>query len=126
MSYKSGESGRSDKSFSKYSLLPIGGLLLPITLHGIHLLLPILMAGSASLNSSNSHISHHDPNMIMTVTPFAAAPWMQPAISSITVISAVFTLWFLIRLWTNKDCSRRWAWIYSGLSLVCFGLMAVL
>ncbi|NHN29535.1 hypothetical protein [Paenibacillus agricola] len=117
---------KNDKSFSKYSLLPIGGLLLPITLHSIHLMLPLLMAGSASLSSSHSHMGHQDPNMTLAVTPLAAAPWLQPAINLITVISAIFTLWYLIHLWTHKAGSRRWAWIYSGLSIVCFGAMLLL
>jgi hypothetical protein len=114
----------SEKTFGKYPLLPIGGLLLPIVLHGVHLLLPILMAGSASLNSSHSH-THH-PNTDITMGSFTTAPLLEQAISMITIISALFTLWYLIRLWRKKDCSRRWAWIYTGLSLACFGLMAVL
>ncbi|MEK3725402.1 hypothetical protein [Paenibacillus sp. FSL H8-0034] len=114
----------SDKVIGKYSLLPLGGLLLPIVLHSIHLLLPVLMAGSASLNSGHSHAQHQ--GMTGTMVPFTMTPWFTNTLSLITIVSAVFTLWYLIRLWKNKAYSRRWAWFYTGLSVVCFGLMAAL
>jgi hypothetical protein len=123
--YPTDTSDKSSRFFKKYSFLPIGGLLLPITLHGIHLLLPIFIAGSAGLASSHSHMNHQDSNM-MEVLPLSAMSWLPSTISVITILSAAFTLWYIIRLWTHKDCSRRWAWIYSGIAVACFGVMAIL
>ncbi|GGG63759.1 hypothetical protein [Paenibacillus radicis (ex Gao et al. 2016)] len=100
------------------SLLSLGGLLFPIIVHGIHMLLPLLATSGATLTSS---IHKHQNGGQSLQDPF-----MDGLILGITVISTLFTIWYLYRIWTRKDCSRTAAWSYTAISVFCFGLILFL
>ncbi|WP_150131493.1 hypothetical protein [Paenibacillus sp. BIHB 4019] len=98
------------------SLLSIGGMLLPLVIHGIHLLLPLLLTGSIAVESSMHR--HHGE------AASSGTDWVGLLLSGITAISVIVTIIYLYRIWTSKTCSRTNAWLYTGISVVCFVLIA--
>ncbi|WP_338554947.1 hypothetical protein [Paenibacillus sp. KS-LC4] len=98
------------------SLLSIGGMLLPLVIHGIHLLLPLLLTGSIAMESSMHR--HHDE------AASSGADWVGLLLSGITAISVIVTIIYLYRIWTSKTCSKTNAWLYTGISVACFALIA--
>ncbi|MFF2480819.1 hypothetical protein [Paenibacillus sp. NPDC058071] len=108
----------SEKRLPRNSLLSLGGLLFPIVVHGIHMLLPLLVSGGATLAGS---VHRHQNGGGSLPDPF-----MDALILGITVISSLFTLWYLYRIWSRKECSRAAAWGYTFISVLCFALILVL
>ncbi|MUT67587.1 hypothetical protein [Paenibacillus sp. NEAU-GSW1] len=108
----------SNKKLPRSSLLSLGGLIFPIIVHGIHMLLPVLVTGGATLTSS----IHNHKNGGQSLND----PFIDALILAITVVSALFTIWYLYRIWSRKDCNRVSAWSYTAVSVVCFALIMII
>ncbi|MFX3632116.1 MAG: hypothetical protein ACE3L7_08540 [Candidatus Pristimantibacillus sp.] len=108
----------SNKPLPRNSLLSLGGMFFPIIFHGIHMLLPLLVSGGVGLANSNhsEHVGIRGSSDSM----------MDGLIIGITVISILFTLWYLYKIWSSKHCSRTVAWCYTAVSILCFVLIGIM
>ncbi|WP_336776516.1 hypothetical protein [Paenibacillus sp. MMO-58] len=111
----------TDKRLPRSSLLSIGGMLFPIVVHGIHLLLPLLLTGGISAMEW-SNMQHHSGGMNGMMND----PFMDGIMMGIMIVSVLFTVGYLVRIWRLRDCSRAAAWCYTGVSAACFGLLLIL
>ncbi|GLX65966.1 hypothetical protein [Paenibacillus glycanilyticus] len=109
----------SEKRLPRSSLLSLGGMLFPIVVHGIHLLIPLLITGGVSaLETSNKHHGGGTAGMM-------GDPFMDGIMLGIMIVSVLFTIAYLVRIWRLRDCSRTAAWCYTGASAACFGLLFI-